>query len=209
MLNILIMIIYIQNKVKNFLSGSGKEQAKITEIKVSDSGALIREESFKAYFNQWKNSKACRKLLDELYGNFLNGEPLAGSAMDFSQHISPGANGFSVSVARPDQVPDIDDFRYLMDLFREKVVAMKYRPYSSTFEERTLADKIIRKERHYLKPWSGSTEMPMEQLYGNVLIELDIVNDEVEQLKLLATYYTGFDYREPRSFDELINSLLK
>lgn len=203
------MISYIQNKIKDFLSGSGKAQAKITEIKVTDSGALLREEPFKAYFNQWKKSKVCRELLNELHGNFLNGEPLDGTSLDIDFHYSPGANGFSVYDLKEENKHDPDTYRSLMDLFREKVIAMNYRPYSSTFEERTLVDKITRKERHYLKPGAWNTEMPMEQLYGNILIELDFVNDEVEQLKLLATYYTGYDYKPAGNFEELTTQLLK
>jgi len=202
------MITYIQNKIKDFLNGAAREQANITNIATTDSGVLIRDDALKAYYKQWKKSKACKNLLNELHGNFLNGEPMGNSKLAIDFHITPGANGFSIYSLDNENFPDKDEFRCLMDLFREKVVALKYRPYSSTFEERTLVDKIIRKERHYLKPWSGSTEMPMEQLYGNVLIELDLVNNEVEQLKLLATYYTGFDYRKPRSFDELTTNLL-
>lgn len=203
------MITYIQNKIKDFFSGSGKEQAKITEIKVTDSGALIREDAFKAYFNQWKKSKICRELLNELHGNFLNGEPLNGSSLDIDFHYSPGANGFSVYDLNKDNKHDTDTYRSLMDLFREKVISMNYRPYSSTFEERTFADKVTRKERHYLKPGAWNTEMPMEQIYGNILIELDLVNDEVDRLKVLATYYTGYDYKPADNFEELTTQLLK
>ena len=203
------MITYIQNKIIDFLSGSAKEQTKITDIKTSDSGMLTREDTFKTFFDQWKQSKACSDLLNELNRNFLNGEPQGTSKLAIDRHRSPGANGVSIYNLNPDQNPDVDEFRLLMDLFRDKVITLNYRPYSSTFEERILLDKTSRKERHYLKPGAWNTEMPMEQLYGNILIELDLVNDEVEQLKLLATYYTGYDYKPPANFEELVTKLLK
>lgn len=202
------MITFIQKKIRKFLGGPGNPPSNIVDIKTEFSGQLVRDDSFKQYFNQWKQSKNSREMLNGLYGNYLNGEPLEDSVLAIDLHQAPGANGFSVHSKEESYNPNADELRCLMDLFREKTIALQYRPYSSTFEEKTRVDHTIRKERHYLKPWSGSTEMPMEQLYGNITIELELKNGEAEQLKVMATYYTGFNYRPAASFDNLISKLL-
>lgn len=48
----------------------------------------------------------------------------------------------------------------------------------------------------------------MEQLCGNILLELKLSNGAVDYLIMLATHYTGYENKLAGNFDELIAALL-
>lgn len=196
------MIKFIRNF---FQSNIAAEGAGATPGSGGTSGQLVRNEAYSKTFEHWKTSGKADTLLRDLYKNFLNGEPAPESALQIDMHVSPGANGFSVKKLMP---VGSEQFRFIMDLLREKIETLQYRLYSSTFEENSRGDKLIRFERHYLKPGLSTKQPPMEQLYGNILIELEMTNGEADYLKLLATHYTGFDYKPAGNFDELVRLLL-
>lgn len=199
------MIKFIRDNFIRFFDGPGGGGAGNQDKNAPASGALKRSEAFKEAFENWKATGKPDTLLNSLLKNFLSGEPPQDSSVQIDMHISPGANGLSITGLKS---LENDQYRFLMDLFRERLVNLKYRPYSSTFEEKPRGDRLIRYERHYLKPGVFSEQPPMEQLYGNMLLELELSNGEVDYLKMLATYYTGYDYKPAGNFDELVRVIL-
>ena len=199
------MIKYIRDNFIRFFDGPEGGGAGNQKKIAPASGALNRSDAYKAALEEWKATGKPDELLNNLLKNFLNGGPPQDAGFQIDMHISPGANGFSITGLKP---LETDQFRFLMDLFKARLVNLKYRPYSSTFEEKNRGDKLIRYERHYLKPGVFSEQPPMEQLYGNMLLELELSNGQVDYLKLLATYYTGYDYKPAGNFDELVRIIL-
>ena len=143
------MIKFIRDNFIRFFDGPGGGSAGNQAKNAPASGALTRSDAYKTAYDKWKTTGKPDELLNSLLKNFLNGEPQQDASLQIDMHLSPGANGFSITGLKP---LETDQYRFLMDLFRERLFNLKYRPYSSTFEEKIRGDKRIRYERHYLKP---------------------------------------------------------
>lgn len=151
-------------------------------------------------FAGWKNSQESAVILGRMYQTFLQKEN-RDPDIDLNVHNSPGAD--AVSISRIDKNnPGL--FRFLLDLFREKILSLNYRMYSSTIEKKKAAGDMLIFERHYLKPDVLNQGKPYEQYFGNILLELEFINNKVRYLKILSTYYTGYDYKPAMRFDDLI-----
>lgn len=161
---------------------------------------LERSQDYQEQYNEWKNSEGFRKLMERLYNAYTHKEN-GDDNLQLNPHNSPGADAISIS-----EIDDNDPqtFRFLMDYMKEQVIEQNYRPYSSTIEHKSIDDRQLVFERHYLKPNVFKKDKPAEQLYGNVLIELEFAGEEVKYLKLLSTYYTGYDYKPAMQFNDLI-----
>jgi hypothetical protein len=177
-----------------------KDQPEDKVILADATTALKRDETFLKNYEIWKSSGKSTELLNELKANFLQGEPVEGSMLNINFHYTPGANGFSIEGSEKIETAI---YRYLADYFKEKVLPLNYRLYSAVSETKNRVDRVINLERYYFKPAAWSPEPPLEQLFGNILIELEMSGGKVDYLKVLATYYTGFDYKPAKSFDEL------
>lgn len=195
----------IKHKIKSFFQPS-KITSKADNDKKGFSKVLTRSDDFEAQYNNWKSNGDAALMLKLLRATIEGSTGSEESSPGFDFYNLPGAKGFSVYGL---SATDPGNYRFLMDLFKERLLEMDYRLYSSTIEQKTKIDLPHTAERHYLKPAARSTDKPMEQLYGNVLIELEIPDGRVKQLKLLATHYTGYDYRPVRDFDELMVNLLE
>lgn len=195
----------IKHKIKSFFKPS-KITFKADNNKKGFSRVLTRSDDFEAQYNKWKSNGDAALMLKLLRATVEGSTGPEESSLRVDFYNLPGAKGFSVYGL---SATDPGNYRFLMDLFKERMVEMDYRLYSSIVEQKTEADRPPVVERHYLKPAARNTDKPMEQLYGNVLIELEIPDGHVKQLKLLATHYTGFDYKPVRGFDELIGNLLE
>jgi hypothetical protein len=204
------MLKSIKDNLRNLFPASGTNTVKRPAIdpdpQPDATGPLNRSAEFNKEFKKWKTSAEADTLLKNLYTNYLNGEPATTAHMGIKLHISPGADGFSIYDLKENS---IDTYRFLMDHLKEKTIGLAYQPYSSTWEQKTRMGQTIALERHYLKPAVRSTETPMDQLFGNILIELEMTGAKAKNLKLLATHYTGYDYKPAGSFDELIRNLLQ
>lgn len=114
------------------------------------------------------------------------------------------ANGFALSY--PSSLGPLG-FQHLFDLLRDQVLGMGYRMANS---DRKLADKethITTTEKHYLKPIQNTPEPPLNQRYGNVLIELIKEDDTPQYLKVMVTTYNDRRYLSADSFDDFIKVL--
>jgi hypothetical protein len=195
----------IQDKIKSFFQKS--ETATRTDKKnKAFSKVLTRSDDFLAHYNNWKISGEASMMLKLLRATVEGSAGPEDSSPRVDFYSLPGAKGLSVYGL---QATDHGNYRFLMDLLKERLLDMDYRLYSSTSEKKSSTGDVIITERHYLKPAVRSSVAPMDQLFGNILIELEVLNDKGERLKLLATHYTGFDYKPVRNFDDLIVNLLE
>lgn len=104
-----------------------------------------------------------------------------------------------------DEQPE-SDYLYLLDYLKERVLEQGYRNYMSDIKSYTKNDAVETIQRHYLKP-EPSFEPPIDQVFGNVTIELVFTNDKTKLLRLSATPYPDRLYSKPRAFSKLIYSL--
>lgn len=107
-------------------------------------------------------------------------------------------------------------FRHLFDFLKDQVKKLKYVPYTSDVRTYDREKHVERIERHYLKPsWRilNTKEVndsgKMNQLYGNITIEL-VYHDDVPQfLKFVSQHYSDSKFSDPKPFSELIRLITR
>jgi hypothetical protein len=195
----------IKHKIKSFFQPS-KTTSGTNNSSKAFSKVLTRSNNFVARYSQWKSSGEAALMLKLLRATVEGSTGPEDSSLRVDFYNLPGAKGLSVYGL---SATVHGNYRFLMDLLKQRILDMGYRLYSSTIEQKSKPGGPTITERHYLKPAAWNSEVPLDQLFGNILIEFEVLNDKVEHLKLLATHYTGFDYKPVRNFDELIVNLLE
>ncbi|MAT53076.1 MAG: hypothetical protein CMN32_01245 [Saprospirales bacterium] len=168
---------------------------------------IERDASYKAEFEAWKESLACRRIMDWLWHQYAMWVSLPNEvekSIDFLD--TPSSKGFAIHYSE-EQVP-ARECRFLLDFLREKVLEL---PYRQTLADRRIymAQKEVETlERYYLKPRQiRSGENRINQRFGNITIELVLRNDKPHQLRFRATSYNDRLYAEADAFKELFQGL--
>lgn len=102
------------------------------------------------------------------------------------------------------------EFKYLFDYLKERVAVLNYKVYVSdvkNFARNNYAETI---ERHYMKPRFAipAEGESINQLYGNITIELLLHNEQPQQIKLVCQPYFDYKYLAALPFEELMKSIL-
>lgn len=95
-----------------------------------------------------------------------------------------------------------------MEIFKQKILSLGYRQQNADKHIIEKGDYVSTRERYYLKP-QPTFEIPLKQLFGNILLELDYRDRKEELLKIQVNVYSGYDYKEPLEFLKLIEKLFE
>lgn len=167
---------------------------------------INRSEKFKERYLGWTALAETRSMIDNIargYDQFI----LAGkSELPIGKYKDRGIEGMylegSLNLTG-------EEFSFLLDFLKERVLTLNYRFYRSLYEARDNGKGISLREQYYFKPIPSSFELPVSQEYGNITLELDRSGDTVTYLKIFATTYSGYNYQPSKNFDELIWHLLR
>jgi hypothetical protein len=166
---------------------------------------LIRSESFTERYDEWKVKRKINRRIDALRIAMDDVNTSSGSHPYLVRYRTPEANGFALYAGFG--FGD-EEYSFLLDHFRDMTLTLGYRLYTSDRKHSEKGEIIERVDRHYLKPapakLAGET---MNQIYGNILIELISRNDKPFLLKLMASVYAGRQYSQPLPFEQLIEAL--
>jgi hypothetical protein len=158
-------------------------------------------------FEQWiENGSELKRLMSALkreYGFYLSpGEEYAGW-VDFLN--TDGANGILIHTQKADLV--VSNWLFVAEFMKDRVLSWGYKLYSSS----KLNADVNRKTtlfRHYLKPpLKNILEPPVDQIFGNVSIELSAPDSKKETLKIQIQHYNDRSYKEARNIEDLYYSL--
>lgn len=172
------------------------------------SGPLERDAQFEKAFQFWKSSSVSSEVLEKIRSAYEDVAVNEKFRQDFHQYNSPQANGFFINM-RLGISPE--SFPFLMDLFKERVLECGYSVYTSDrkYKESALG-RMKSLDKHYLKPQLGvDIEVPINQRYGNVLLEYTAIDETPEYLKVMASVYSDRNYRKAGAFGELMEVLLR
>lgn len=169
---------------------------------------LVRNGAFAERYAAWKDSAdrevaltILRSVWDDLGANTRRKE------MDFFKYVSPQSNGFffNPNLGIPNEV-----FTYLLDYFKDVLIENGYQLYMS---DRRYSDKpqgVECIERHYLKPgMEQGAEFPVNQRFGNIIVEYYRVDDKPSYLKLMANVYSDRNYTKALPFSTLADLLFE
>lgn len=125
------------------------------------------------------------------------------SPVNMSIYTSDYASGF---IIYPMYVNSMIPLSFLMEFLKDRMLDHSYRLVHSGRTIKEVKEIIETQEMYHLKP-PISNNLPIDQMYGNIHIEL-IKNDNKEiRLKFLASIYSDRKYSEARDFYDLVNVL--
>lgn len=168
---------------------------------------LARSEQEKAAFENWKGSLPCRRFFDLLaaqYAIYQSNPAGIDPAVTFLQ--SDSSKGFALHFDRLDF--NRQDASHFFDLLKEKMLAVSYRPELSNVRSWSEKDWVQTVERHYLKPKKSWEEgKVIDQLFGNITIELTLRNDRPQLITFRATGYSDRLYAQALGFHDLMQAI--
>lgn len=173
---------------------------------------IQRSETERADYQRWKNTLVCRRLLDWLndqYAIYRVAPEDIGEALDFLD--TPSSKGFVIHFHKTRYSKR--DVTHFFDFLKEQVLALEYRPQISDLRTYNRNNWVETVERHYLKP--GPTLRKQQegdgrflQKFGNIMIELELRDDQVHNLRFRATSYKDSLFKEPQEFKELMQQIM-
>ena len=170
--------------------------------------ALERSPETKETFEDWKDTLVCRRIISSLaegYAMYQSMPESVDRALTFLN--TPSTKGFAIHFSQTDY--SRQDASYLLDLFQGKVRLFNYRLQHSDTRTWSEKDWVQTVERYYLKPRQSWAEgQKIDQLFGNITIELTLRNDQPYLLTFRATCYSDRLYADAADFHELMQALL-
>ncbi|GAB3329779.1 hypothetical protein GCM10027429_06140 [Marivirga atlantica] len=166
--------------------------------------ALKRSEKERVSFKDWLQDDVSSTLLEKIHKAYhLKRTDIEGE-IPILLFRSVYANGFAIK--NNIEVSD-RDFHFLLDYFKHKLLALGYRQAGSDSKVTAKDGFVLTVDKFYMKP-PLQVEPPIDQLYGNIAIELHLMDDKPNYLKLMASIYSDRMYKEHQDFDELVELLL-
>jgi len=165
---------------------------------------LTRGEKFLDGFREWKDSDRSAAVFTRLAS--LHRDVLNGEETDLLHiHKTPQANGFFFD----DRTGvEAEEFSFILDYFKDRALEEGYSIYSSEKRYQEKSDSVQEMERHYLKPSiDPALELPIDQRYGNILLEYVAYNDKPAYLKVMVSCYSDRNYTKALDFQDLAAKL--
>ena len=162
-----------------------------------DRDAFLKWSSEKDHLHNWLSD------LRSEYQNYLANTEEHANWVDFLS--SEGADGLMVHTR---QYPgELTNWLYAAEYLKDRSLSWGYKLYSS--EERSAGGQEPEVFlRHYLKPpVKNMLTKPVDQIFGNITIELKLKNYHTEALKFQVLHYNDQNYQPPLDIEELYRSV--
>ena len=166
---------------------------------------IERTEEERAGYVRWQRTEGSKRLFNWLAGQFAVFQE--GGRIDESIGFlnTNSSQGFVVYVHKTHY--SREEITYFFDHLKERVQTLNYRSDISDRRVFPRRDWVETQERHYLKPRINLDEQPIDQGFGNIMIEFELRNDVPHNLRLRATVYQDMMYQEAGSFRALMMAL--
>lgn len=197
---------------KNIFGESGKDnQPIINSKKPLIHEELSRNEQEKHGFERWKLEDAkdnmVRYILQQYKLHHQNANYDLNALLFLNTTNSKGFilryKGISTTKS---------EFQYLFDYLREQILQhLYYKKYLSDIREFARKDYVETIERHYVKPrfLYDEEKQIVNQLYGNVIIEHTLYNQNPVEIKFMVNSYTDYKYTQVIPFNNLLEIILQ
>ncbi len=169
---------------------------------------IQRSEEELADYESWKESFVLRRLLDWLsdqYAIHRVAPADVDTTLDFLN--TPSSKGFVIHFH--DTQYSRREATHFFDYLKDRVKTFNYRRQLSDTRTYARENWVETLEKHYLKPRHDYQEGELlDQQFGNILIELEIRDNKVHNLRFRATYYRDRNFHPPRDFKDLMQGVL-
>ncbi|MBK6265928.1 hypothetical protein JKA74_12870 [Marivirga sp. S37H4] len=171
--------------------------------KVLSHETLNRSEKEKERFADWIGNEKHHTLLDRIHHAYHMKLTDIKDEIPIVLFRSAYANGFAIK--NNDEILN-KSFPFLLEYFKLKIVELGYRQAGSDKKVSTKEGYVLTVEKYYLKP-PLQVKPPIDQLYGNIAIELHLLNDTPNYLKITASIYSDRAYKSHLDFDEMVEKI--
>jgi hypothetical protein len=160
---------------------------------------LVRSTGFVERSSGLREGEAWKALLASVGNDWRDARAgLPGRSTHFT---GEKATGFMF--ARPEGTSE-ELFRCLLDELRDRVLAEGYR---LQLADRRITGQGVQHDRYYLKPIIKALRPPIDQRFGNVLLEQWGEGGAPDHLKVLVTVYQDRLYGPPEDASALLDRL--
>lgn len=167
-------------------------------------GPLKRTAPEQQEYLRWASGPAAAETLRKVR------QAISGShSRTFKAHLlrTPYANGFALYTHTGNAG---NELRLLADLLKDRVKSLGYVSQLAERQEYDRAQYVETVEKNYLKPPPPTDFTQLfNQLYGNILIQYVLYNQQPAYLKLVASVYSDRLYTTALPYEELEGILLE
>lgn len=166
------------------------------------------DEQSRFAYQEWLDTLEKKRILNQLLDAYLvfcrRGETL-DDAIDISDTAMH--RGFIIHARYLSY--EFSTYRFLLEYFKDRIKAEGYHLALNDAMTSSQGGEIRTVYRYYLKPpLKDILEARRPQLFGNIKIELHVVEDRVHHLQCLSTVYNDRSYEPALEFKELVDALL-
>ncbi len=195
-----LKLLFSNPSPKNNNQAEAKEELLLHEV-------IERSENEAQQYAIWEQSQQKTEFLGWLSAHF---QQYQQTKKKTDEHLTflmiPSVNGFVVHF--DPQRWDCDDMQHIFDFFKNRLKRLGYWPHISDVRAVRKGKVVESTQRHYLKPprkFDLPKGEPIPQLFGNVMLSLNFVNERLDSLKFCATSYNDRTYAPALDFDELMH----
>lgn len=173
--------------------------------------ALKRNNDEKAEYRIWLESEEKEQVTSFILEQYMLSQVENENVSLFRVINSGNTNGFMLRYL---ENTSAEHFTHLFDFMKEQLRKLRYVAYTSdvrTFVKKNHVEKL---ERHYLKPsWrvlntkENNDSGKMVQLYGNMTVELQYIDDAPQYIKFMSNAYSDSKFQDPLPFAELMDKV--
>ncbi len=168
---------------------------------------IIRSAQFQQVYQEWTKSSQCTEMLQFFFRQYELSKYTPNRESLVSLYETPKASGAQFGYHN---LCDPMDFEFLFDFMKERTIQLKYKSYVSDRIIYESAKYIETVQKHYLKPdYTLNTGTKAHQLYGNILIEHVLVDEQPNCIKILATRYSDSKYHDPLPFEQFLERIFQ
>ncbi len=169
---------------------------------------IERDSSYEKDYEHWLNSREPGNLSTWILQQFtyFNDQPdwQDGTIVFVDK---PTSSGFVIFPREP--LWTDRSMLFFFDFLKQVALSEGYQSYLSDKRVYNKGSEVEEVHRHYLKPPASrkNTDTPVDQLYGNIAIDLVLRNQETYKLQLTAQAYNDRNYAEARPFGQFIQEI--
>jgi len=125
---------------------------------------------------------------------------------DFHFIKQNGINGFAVDCFAYDL--SVEEWRHIQVFCLQMIKNLQYVMHVNKVYSKSNQKQLVTTYKYYLKPsLKLMMDIPSEQLFGNISLELILQNSKPFRFLLHANYYSDRNYKKEKSFIQLLDFL--
>lgn len=187
----------LYQSIKRQIAAFGKKNTPIVLLNEPIDDSLISEEDIRNTMEVFGF-----QLFTDINSNYISFIDNQNQT-DFHFIKQNGINGFAIDCFSYDL--SVKEWRHLQIFCLQKIKNLQYIMHVNKVNSKSQQKHLITTYKYYLKPsLKLMMDIPSEQLYGNISLELVLQNSKPFRFLLHANYYSDRNYKKEKTFKDLL-----